>query len=81
MTAAGGIEDAFAALRRAMVEQIERHAERVADRTGRAAISAPVLEAVGRIPRHAFVPVEMAARRVSGPAVRQGTRERKKPAE
>ena len=60
MTAAEGRDDAFAALRRAMVEQIERHAERVADRTGRAAISAPVLKAVGRIPRHAFVPVEMA---------------------
>ena len=60
MTAAGGIEDAFAVLRRAMIEQIARHADRVADRTGRAAISAPVLEAIGRVPRHGFVPVEMA---------------------
>ena len=60
MTEAEGREDAFAVLRRAMVEQIERHADRVADRTGRAAISNPVLEAIGRVPRHAFVPVEMA---------------------
>ena len=58
--AAEGKDDAFAALRRAMVEQIARHAARTADRTGRAAIAAPVLEAIGRVHRHAFVQVEMA---------------------
>ncbi len=60
MAAAEGEDDRFATLRRAMVEQVAHHAEQVRDRTGRAAISGPVMEAIGRVPRHAFVPVEMA---------------------
>ena len=43
-----------------MVEQVARHADQVSERTGRAAISGPVMDALGRVPRHAFVPVEMA---------------------
>ena len=60
MTAAEGEEDRFAILRGTMVEQIALHARHVSGRTGRAAISGPVMEAIGQVPRHAFVPVEIA---------------------
>ena len=60
MTAAEDNEDGFAILRRAMVEQVALHARHVSGRTGRAAISDPVMEAIGQVPRHAFVPVEIA---------------------
>ena len=60
MTAAGSSGDRFAVQRGAMVEQVALHARHVRGKTGRAAISGPVMEAVGRVPRHAFVPVEMA---------------------
>ena len=60
MAAAEGEDDRFAVLRRAMVEQVAHHADRVSGRTGRAAISGVVMEAIARVPRHAFVPVEMA---------------------
>ncbi len=60
MTAAESNEDRFAVLRRAMVEQVAAHARHARGTTGRAAISGPVMEALGRVPRHAFVPVEMA---------------------
>ena len=60
MTAAESSGDRFAAQRGAMVEQVALHARHVRGKTGRAAISRPVMEAVGRVPRHAFVPVEIA---------------------
>ena len=60
MTAAENNDDGFAVLRSAMVEQVALHARHVRGKTGRAAISGPVMEALGRVPRHAFVPVEMA---------------------
>ena len=60
MTAAEGNEDQFAILRRSMVEQVALHADHVGGKTGRAEIARAVMEAIGRVPRHAFVPVEMA---------------------
>ena len=60
MTAANTNEDQFAILRRNMVEQVTLHADHVSGKTGRAAIAGDVMEAIGRVPRHAFVPVEMA---------------------
>ena len=60
MTAANSNEDQFAILRRTMVEQVALHADHVGVRTGRAEIAGPVMDAIGRVPRHAFVPVEMA---------------------
>ena len=60
MTTAEGNEDQFAILRRTMVEQVALHADHVGGKTGRAMIADPVMEAIGRVPRHAFVPVEMA---------------------
>ena len=59
MTAAEGNEDQFAILRRTMVEQVALHADHVGDKTGRSAIADAVMAAIGRVPRHAFVPVEM----------------------
>ena len=59
MTAAEGIQDQFAILRRTMVEQVALHAGHVGGKTGRGEIAGSVMEAIGRIPRHAFVPVEM----------------------
>ena len=60
MKAVNANEDQFAILRRTMVEQVALHADHVGGRTGRAEIASPVMEAIGRIPRHAYVPVEMA---------------------
>ena len=60
MTTAEGNEDQFAILRRTMVEQVALHAGHVGGKTGRSEIAGSVMEAIGRIPRHAFVPVEMA---------------------
>ena len=59
MKAANSNEDQFAILRRTMVEQVALHTDHVSGKTGRAAIGDPVMEAIGRVPRHAFVPVEM----------------------
>ncbi len=60
MTAANTNEDQFAILRRTMVEQVALHADHASGKTGRDAIAGDVMEAIGRVPRHAFVPVEMA---------------------
>ena len=59
MTAANTNEDQFAILRRTMVEQVALHADHVGGKTGRDGIAGDVMEAIGRVPRHAFVPVEM----------------------
>src|SRR3712207_3439366 len=44
-----------------MVLTIEEHARRAGDALGRASIDPRVLEAMRRVPRHAFVPAELAA--------------------
>lgn len=49
-------QDDFAARRRAMVETIAALARDTGAETGRAQFSAPVLAAMGRVPRHRFVP-------------------------
>ena len=60
MAVAEGAEDQYAILRRSMVVQVALHADQVGGKTGRGEIARPVLDALERIPRHAFVPVEMA---------------------
>jgi len=42
-----------------MVGEVAIHASLVADRTGRDTLAEPVMSALGRVPRHEFVPVEM----------------------
>ena len=59
MTATEPHEDQFAILRQTMVEQVALHADHVGDKTGRGEIAGTVMAAIGRVPRHAFVPVEM----------------------
>ena len=53
------VDAQFRALRQNMVEQIASHASLVADRTGRDVLAEAVMSALGRVPRHEFVPVEM----------------------
>lgn len=54
-----GIEDIDAA-RAFLVEQVVAHTRATADVTGREAIAAPILEAIGSISRHEFVAPEAA---------------------
>ena len=54
-------EQHFAILRRHMVEVIAIHAELMSDELGRATLDGRVLAAMGRVPRHLFVPLELAA--------------------
>ena len=56
MTATEPHEDQFAILRQTMVEQVALHADHVGDKTGRGEIAGTVMAAIGRVPRHAFVP-------------------------
>jgi protein-L-isoaspartate(D-aspartate) O-methyltransferase len=51
--------DPFAALRQAMVAEIEAEAALVGDQTGRPAFSDAVMRVVGEVPRHEFVPAEL----------------------
>jgi len=51
----------LAALKRQMVDLIQAHAFQVREQTGRQEIGGRVLDVMARIPRHAFVPVELAA--------------------
>lgn len=51
--------DAFAALRQSMIAEIAAQAIYVSARIGKAAFSRSVLQAMERIPRHAFVPAEL----------------------
>ena len=53
------VDAQFTALRQSMVRQIASHASLVADRTGRIMLDEEVMAALGRVPRHEFVPVEM----------------------
>ena len=53
------VDAQFSALRQSMVGQVASHASLVADRTGRNMLDEAVMAALGRVPRHEFVPVEM----------------------
>jgi len=54
------MNDAFlAALRRQMVHEITLHAEHAAVPFGRHTLSDQVMEAMGKVPRHEFVPLEL----------------------
>jgi len=53
------VDAQFSALRQNMVGQVASHASLVADRTGRDNLGEAVMAALGRVPRHDFVPVEM----------------------
>ncbi len=49
----------FDAMREAMIEVIAQHARRAGPEIGRTKIDARVLDAMGRLPRHEFVPLEI----------------------
>jgi protein-L-isoaspartate(D-aspartate) O-methyltransferase len=51
--------DVFADLRDNMMAEVEAEAVLTANYTGRAAFGGSVMDAVGRVPRHEFVPVEL----------------------
>src|SRR5215208_4535352 len=53
--------DAFETLRRNMLVEIEAEARLTASYTGRSAFASEVMAAIGRVPRHEFVPVELKA--------------------
>jgi protein-L-isoaspartate(D-aspartate) O-methyltransferase len=52
-------EDEFAELRRLMVAEIAAESVFASGETGKAALDPRVLEAMGRVPRHEFVPLEL----------------------
>jgi protein-L-isoaspartate(D-aspartate) O-methyltransferase len=52
-------QDVFDAQRQHLLAEIEAEALLTASYTERSAFSAPVMAAVGRVPRHEFVPVEL----------------------
>lgn len=52
-------EDEFAELRRLMVAEIAAEAVFASGETGKAALDPRVLEAMARVPRHEFVPLEL----------------------
>jgi protein-L-isoaspartate(D-aspartate) O-methyltransferase len=52
-------EDIFEPLRRQMVEQITAETELLASQLGRSALTDRVIEVMGRVPRHTFVPAEV----------------------
>jgi protein-L-isoaspartate(D-aspartate) O-methyltransferase len=52
-------EDIFEPLRRQMVEQITAETELLAGQLGRSALADRVIEVMGRVPRHTFVPAEV----------------------
>ena len=53
------IEETFQALRRQMVDEIVAETSMLAGQLGRAALADRVMEVMGRVPRHAFVPIEV----------------------
>ena len=55
------LEPTFAAERERMLARIDEMMQLTADRTGRPRLSAPVREAMGRVPRHRFVPAPQQA--------------------
>lgn len=62
LAGAAGAADEFAPARARLLAEIERDVRETAGATGRARLDARVLAAVGRVPRHRFVPPEMADR-------------------
>ena len=52
-------KDFFEMARKQLLAEIEAEALLTASYTGRPVFSAPVMEAVGRVPRHEFVPIEL----------------------
>ena len=52
-------KDVYSSLREHMIAEIEAEAKLTASYTGRAAFSPAVMEVVGRVARHEFVPVEL----------------------
>jgi protein-L-isoaspartate(D-aspartate) O-methyltransferase len=52
-------EDIFEPLRRQMVEQIVAETEMLASQLGRETLADRVIEVMGRVPRHTFVPAEV----------------------
>ncbi len=54
-------EEHFAILRRHMVELIELHADLLSEEIGRTKLDERTLAAVGRVPRHHFVPAQLAS--------------------
>lgn len=52
-------EEEFAGLRQQMLEQIAAHAFLTSERIGKNALDARVMEVMGRVPRHDFVPIEL----------------------
>jgi len=56
MSAAGGAETDFAGQRRQMVDEVAAMARTTAREVGRDHFSEPVLRAMGKVPRHRFVP-------------------------
>jgi len=53
-------DEHFATLRRHMVEMIAIHADLAEEELGKAALDERVMVAVGRVPRHLFVPAQLA---------------------
>jgi protein-L-isoaspartate(D-aspartate) O-methyltransferase len=51
--------DGFEPLRRHMLAEVAAHTIYVSARIGKAALAKPVMEAMGSVPRHEFVPVEL----------------------
>ena len=49
----------FVGARSEMVAEIAQHVRLTADRIGRESLDSRVMEAIGRVPRHEFVPVEL----------------------
>lgn len=52
-------KDPFADARRALVAEISALAQETQSETGRGAFSRPVMDAMGKVPRHRFVPKEV----------------------
>jgi len=55
-----GAQDAFASARERMVSEIERLTRLTAVHSGRSSLSATVLAAMRKVPRHRFVPADLA---------------------
>jgi protein-L-isoaspartate(D-aspartate) O-methyltransferase len=51
--------DLYSGERRQLMAEIEAEAVLTADYTGRASFAQPVMQAIGRVPRHEFLPVEL----------------------
>ena len=51
--------DRFEALRQHMVAEVAAETIYVSARIGKAALASPVIEAMGKVPRHEFVPLEL----------------------